>query len=142
MWAVFSKWGAIVVLIIIIATLITTFTKSIHGISTWIGDHYLPKKYMILEKYPVRIIVYGQIDDIVDTTEDSNSSKKIYGTKTSNLIRIIKAMDSIHYEDGKFNPYTIDVNFNSNFNSKQIRSSQRSIPINNASFSIQKKDSE
>ena len=130
MWGIFTKWGTIIIVTTLVASLVAVFSSSVSGISTWISDNYLPKQYVVLEKYPVRIILYGQVSDMVENVIDGNTSSLSH-IRTSNIIKIIEAMDAVHYYDGNFSSYKIDVNFNSNFNSKQIRSTNRRAIIAN-----------
>ena len=119
-----SKWGTVVILIITVGTIIMMFAQGTHGISNWFGDNYLPKKYMIVEKYPVRIILYGQFEDYNPTDpDDVNGSNN----RANNLIQILQQLDKMEYKKGTFSDYNMEIKVNSDFNSRQIRSSDRSI---------------
>jgi len=108
----FTKWGVIAVLIIVIGTIISTVVTTSQGISTWLGDNYVPKKIMILEKFPVRIIMYGEYPD---------------GINPNTLTNIIKTLDNVKYEsEGDFKN-NMHIQVGTSFNTKQIRSSERSL---------------
>ncbi len=115
---IFTKWGTYMVLIIVVGSIVVAVAAGGKSVSTWLSDNYLPKKIMILEKYPVRILMYGQYSDSIN---ESLSVKK-----KNHLVDIINALDKVKHEPGQFQ-YQIDVNFGSNFNSKQIRSTERAI---------------
>ena len=123
MFNMITKWGAVIVGLIVIATIVMQFSSSVSGLSNWFGDNYLPKKYLIIEKYPVRLILYGQFRDY---NYDKNSTYKS-SIKTSDIIKLIQTIETVKYREGKFSKYQMDVNFDSDFNSKQIRSSDRSL---------------
>jgi len=115
-----TKWGAVIVLLIAISSIIMVFAHSFHGISNWFGDNYLPKKYMIIEKYPIRIIMYGQFENF-GLSENRSSNR------TDGLLKILQTMDKMEYKEGNFSDYNININVNSDFNSKQVRSSLRKL---------------
>jgi hypothetical protein len=112
---ILTKWGAVIVLFIITGTILLSVMKNVGGMSTWLNDNYMPRKIMILENYPVRIIMLGEFD------EDKNDTKT-----ASRIIQIISAMDNVKHAEGKFD-WNLRLDFMHNLNTKQIRSSQRAI---------------
>ncbi len=120
MTSIVTKWGSIIVFILVIGMVGLATINTASGVSTWLTDNYLPKKYMIAEKYPVRIIVYGQFKDIEDS--------KIQDKKDAFFLELITALAAVPDKNGSFgNNYSID--FDSDFNTKQIRSTARSNPM-------------
>jgi len=118
---ILTKWGAVVVLIIVLGSIVMMFSSGAAGLSNWIGDNYLPKKYMIIEKYPVRIIMYGQFMEEPLYLDQNGTSR------TANLIYILQQLDKMEYRKGTFSDYNMNIKVDSDFNSKQIRSSSRAI---------------
>ncbi len=120
-----TKWGALAVASVMIGMIIFVFVRSTEGVSTLFSDHYLPKKYIILQKYPVRIILYGQFPELVpDHFVENNISRN----RSNYIIDVIRALNDVKSEKGSFGNQ-IDINVNANFNSRQIRSSDRSIKV-------------
>ena len=124
-----TKWGAVAIGLVVLATIVMQFSASVSGISNWFGDNYLPKKYMIIEKYPIRIIMYGQFDNYewIDNDSDINNSIHKEHRRTNNIENLLRTMDKLHYEKGTFSDYNIMIDVDSDFNSRQIRSSDRRI---------------
>ncbi len=116
-----NQLGYIVILAVIVGSIIVTIISGVDGMSSWFNDKYIPKKVLILEKFPVRIIMYGQYIDVNSTN-----------SRTSEIIRLINALNTVNHQEGKFGN-VLDMNFNSNFNSRQIRSTQRSLYDTSAS---------
>ena len=125
-----NKWGSMIVLTFIVGTLAATVLSGINGFSSWLGDSYIPKKYIILEKYPVRVIIYGQFgDNKRDKDSNCTDTERCNNRAVLNIISLIRALDSVQYAKGSFGN-DINVNFDSNFNSKQIRATNRTTAIN------------
>jgi len=120
-----TKWGALAVVSVMIGMIVFVFVRSTEGVSTLFSDHYLPKKYIILQKYPVRIILYGQFPELVPNQLVENNMSK---NRSNYIIDVIRALNDVKSEKGSFGNQ-IDINVNANFNSKQIRSSDRSIKV-------------
>lgn len=117
-----SKWGSIVIVIIIAGILLLSLVNSASGISTWISDTYLPKKYLIIEYAGMRFIMYGQFSDTHKGGKYDNNQTS--GNYVFKLIQEIKTITPI---ERKYT-YPIDISVDANFNSRQIRSSDRNGP--------------
>jgi len=74
-------------------------------------DSYKPRKVIIIEKSPVRLIFFGE-------TTDSN---------TSSIIQLIQALDKIHFEPGYHLNPNIDISVNSKLIGDRNRKSGHSI---------------
>ncbi len=126
----YTKWGSITVALFIIGVITLSLVEGTKGVSTWFTDSYLPKKYLIAEKYPVRVILYGQFEHM-----DQHDMNTTVDTRSDTIIAIIEALDKVQHQEGNF-VYPISVNVESQFNSKQIRSKQRSPSILEESSTI------
>ncbi len=115
--AMFTKWGSVIILVVILGVLGVSLFDVSKGISTWLTDSYLPKKYILIEYGGVRFVMYGQFPN---QYEDYNQTKPI--NFVNNIMNLVLHAKPITREYD----YPIDVNFDSNFNSRQIRSSSRS----------------
>jgi hypothetical protein len=116
MFNILTKWGAAIILIVIAGTVLLSMMKSIGGTSTWFNDNYVPRRIMVIENYPVRIILLGEFDDKNETM------------KTNNLIHLINAVNDINHSDGEFK-WDLSIDFGHDLNTKQIRSSNKGVNI-------------
>ena len=93
------KYSAITILILMF--LIGLFTLSaplVHGekiFSNIFVDSYAPRKVLIIERNPIRIVMYGEFKDFLTGAGtvinlDDNSSSPF--TRTDNLVRIIREL--------------------------------------------------
>jgi len=124
MSSLFTKWGSLIVLAFVVGTIVMVFASGVSGLSSWLGDSYLPKKYLIVEKYPIRIILYGQFADEPIHARNDNNYTGYKSNRFEYILKAIEALDKTQGKDGNF-PETLNINVNSDFNSKQIRSSNR-----------------
>ncbi len=113
MISLFTKWGSAIVLIFVIGTIIIGLLSGPSGISNWLGDSYLPKKYLLVEYGGMRLLLYGQFGD-------SNVTNKVNN--------MIKAFSHLPPLDRNYT-YPVNINIGSDFNSRQIRSSNRAKKI-------------
>ncbi len=111
---IFTKWGYIIIIIFILVTIIIGVLSGGVGLSTWLSENYVPKKIFIVEKYPVRIIMFGEYSDVSPSE------------KGEQILKLIQELNKVKFEKGTFTD-ELNINVGSNLNTKQIRSSQRGI---------------
>jgi len=99
-------------LLIIISILLSVGIKTV-GSSSLIHDTYIPRRALIIENYPVRLIFLGEWSDI-------NRTGKIGG--------LIKALNTVKHTDGSFD-WKIDINLGQEIQSGVKRETSRKIDI-------------
>jgi len=120
--SIVTKWGSVIIVTIITGILLLSLVSSTAGISTWISDTYLPKKYLIIEYGGMRFIMYGQFAADDEQKCENNTTKKFDTGKY--VLRILSEIKTVVPIERTYE-YPVDVEVDSNFNSRQIRSSQR-----------------
>ena len=108
-----SKNIIIGVLSLIIVSMVMSVGTKIIGSSSLIHDTYIPRRALIIENYPVRLIFLGEWSDI-------NRTGKIGG--------LIKALNTVKHTDGSFE-WNIDIKLGQEIQSGVKRETNRKIDI-------------
>ena len=98
--------------LIIVSMVMSVGTKMI-GSSSLIHDTYIPRRALIIENYPVRLIFLGEWSDI-------NRTGKIGG--------LIKALNTVKHTDGSFD-WKIDINLGQEIQSGAKRETSRKLDM-------------
>ncbi len=101
-----------VLVLIVMSMMLTVGTKMV-GTSSLFHDRYVPRKALILENYPVRIIALGEWND---------------GNRTQDFQTLIKSLNSIDHTEGEF-AWKITIDLNQDIQSGSNRRSERSVEI-------------
>ncbi len=135
MWNVASKWGTVVIVTLVLGTVILSlFGTAKNGFSTLFSDSYIPVKMFIIEKYPARVIIIGEYRDVAHyatsdvNTTDINTESELVLSSQNNMLKLIDKVLSVPEHNGTFD-WDMNFNFNNQFNTKQIRSTQRASQI-------------
>jgi len=83
------------------------------GSSSLVHDTYIPRRALIIENYPVRLIFLGEWSDI---------------NRTGKIGSLIKALNTVKHTEGNFD-WKIDINLGQEIQSGAKRETSRKIDI-------------
>jgi len=101
-----------VLVLIVMSMMLTVGTKMV-GTSSLFHDSYVPRKALILENYPVRIIALGEWND---------------RNRTQKIQTLLKSLNNVDHAEGEF-AWEITIDLNQDIQSGSHRQNERSIEI-------------
>ena len=101
------------VLVLIIMSIMLTIGTNMVGTSSLFHDSYVPRKALILENYPVRIIALGEWND---------------RNRTQKIQTLLKSLNNVDHAEGEF-AWKITIDLNQDIQSGSNRRSERSVKI-------------
>jgi len=101
------------VLVLIVISIVLSLGTKMAGTSSLFHDSYVPRKALILENYPVRIIAIGEWND---------------RNRTGKIQSLLKSLSNINHTNGSF-AWKIAIDIDQNLISESNRRSERSLSI-------------
>jgi len=101
------------ILVLIVMSIVLSFGTKMVGTSSLFHDSYIPRKALILENYPVRIIALGEWND---------------RNRTQKIQTLLKSLNNVDHAEGEFS-WKIAIDLNQDIQSGSNRRSERSVEI-------------